>query len=426
MSFTSFNLSPRILKGVEEAGYITPTEIQRKAIPIVLEKSDLIGCSKTGSGKTAAFVLPILSHLTEGSPDRLHRHPRALVLAPTRELALQIEESIRMLGRHTKLQSVTIYGGVDINPQLKKLNQRVDIAVATPGRLLDVIERGAIDFSHLSVLVLDEADRMFDMGFIQDVRRIISQLPKERQTLLFSATMPSSVEGLIRSVMRQPRRIDVGERRNPVETVTQRVYPVRQDLKLELLFHMLDRKEMESVLIFSRTKHGADKITRKLERNGVRAIAFHSDRSQNQRQRALEGFKQGHYKVLVATDIAARGIDVEGISHVINFDAPMIADDYIHRIGRTGRAGATGDALTFVSAHEELQWMKIEISIGKRLERTRDPEFDYTQPPKIEPLRNYSNSSSESRGSSQRRRTNTRSRQASSQSMSRNSTRRER
>lgn len=389
MTFTSLGLSASILKGIDAVGYTTPTEIQSKAIPRIMEGGDIIGCSKTGSGKTAAFVLPILHRLMENHQDRAPRYVRALILTPTRELALQVEEAVRTYGAHTRLRSVTLFGGVDIGKQLQKLRHSVDIVVATPGRLLDIMQRRSIDLSHVEALVLDEADRMFDMGFIQEVKRIISHVPPTRQTLLFSATMSSEVEQLTRSIQKHPKRIDVGERHNPVETVAHRIFPIHHELKLDLLFHILEQEEMESVLIFSRTKHGADKIVKKLERKGVRAVAFHSDRSQNQRQRALSGFKQGQFKVLVATDIAARGIDVDGISHVINYDTPTYAEDYIHRIGRTGRAGASGDAFTFVSSNEEQHLRKIERFIGKRFEKSRYPGFDYKQAASAEPVKTF-------------------------------------
>jgi ATP-dependent RNA helicase RhlE len=386
MKFSSFGLSATILKGIDAAGYTTPTEIQAKAIPLILLGSDLIGCSETGSGKTAAFVLPVLDALATKPRTTAKARVRVLILTPTRELALQVEESVREYGKFTNIRSVTLYGGVDIKAQLNALRQNVDIIVATPGRLLDHIERGSVRLSDVETLIIDEADRMFDMGFINDVKRIISCIPKERQTLLFSATMSDEIQQLTRSIQREPKRIDVGERSNPVETVEHTIFHIRQDLKLGLLMHMLETGDMDSVLVFSRTKHGADKIVQRLGRSGHRAIAIHSNRSQAQRQRALSGFKRGEFNVLVATDIAARGIDVEGISHVINYDTPAYAEDYIHRIGRTGRAGATGEAFTFVSDLEEDHLKKIERFIGRRLQKASYPGFDASFEPVGKPV----------------------------------------
>ena len=377
-TFNSLGLSASILRGVVDAGYTTPTPIQAAAIPTALSGRDLTGCAQTGTGKTAAFVLPMLDRLAANPSTAKRRPVRALVVAPTRELALQVEAAVRTYGKFTGLRSVAIFGGVGMGPQLQALQRGVDIVSATPGRLLDHIGRGTLDLSRVEVLVLDEADRMFDMGFIKDVRKIVAKLPHDRQTLLFSATMPKAIQDLAASIQRKPEFVEVGQRRNPAESVTQYIYPVAQTQKMDLLLHVLKTETVENVLVFSRTKHRANRITRKLEQRGFAAAAIHSNRSQNQRQRALADFKRGDVKVLVATDIAARGIDVDGISHVVNFDTPNMAEDYIHRIGRTGRADATGDAFTFVSADEEDYLRNIEKHTGRRFERSTYDDFDYT------------------------------------------------
>jgi ATP-dependent RNA helicase RhlE len=367
MLFAKMGLSDPLLRGIAASGYTAPTDIQSEAIPAVLAGRDVIGCAQTGTGKTAAFVLPILHRLGLG---RTVKKPvvRVLVLTPTRELAVQIEQAICDYSRFVSVRALAVYGGVNIHGQLTALRRGVDIVVATPGRLMDHMRRNTIDFRAVEVLVLDEADRMFDMGFINDVRKIIAALPSQRQTLLFSATMPPEVRQLAAGVQRNPAMIQIGEENNPVETITQHVHPVDRQQKIGLLVHMLQNRPMCSVLVFSRTKHGADKIHHKLTGAGVVSVAIHSGRSQGQRQRALDGFKNGEYQVMVATDIAARGIDVRGISHVVNFDVPLYAQDYIHRIGRTGRAAATGDAITLVSPDEHEQLRKIERLIGYRLE----------------------------------------------------------
>jgi ATP-dependent RNA helicase RhlE len=387
MSFLSFGLNETIMRGVTFSGYTTPTEIQRKAIPLVLQGKDIIGCAPTGTGKTAAFVLPILHRLQEQQPahNRRHPEPRALILTPTRELAQQIEDAIRVYGKHTPFKPVSIYGGVNINGQFTRLRRGVDIIVATPGRLLDHMERGSIDLSTIEILVLDEADRMYDMGFIRDVRRIVSQVPKERQTMLFSATMSREIRSLVAEILKSPHLIEVGVPCRPVESVTQHFYTISQQQKTELLLTILQQEEVETMLVFSRTKHGADKIARQLERRGVSTSTIHSNRSQSQRQAALEGFKRREFKVLVATDLAARGIDVDGISHVVNYDTPAFPEDYIHRIGRTGRAEASGLALTFVSRDEESHLRKIEQLTGKRLVLKRYPGFAYPENELTEP-----------------------------------------
>ena len=369
MTFNALGLSGETLKGVLAAGYASPTPIQTAAIPVACSGRDLIGCAQTGTGKTAAFVLPMLQRLSEAPRPRNRRPIRALVVTPTRELALQVETAIRTYGTFTRFRSIAIFGGVGLRPQIQKLRRGVDIVVATPGRLLDHMSRGHIKLSQVEILVLDEADRMFDMGFINDIRKIVAQTPKSRQTLLFSATMPKAIQALTRSIQTDPAFIEIGERRNPAETVIQQVCRVASEAKMDLLYHVLQTEPAETVLVFSRTKHRADRIARKLSKQGFSATVMHSNRSQGQRQRALEGFKNGTYQILVATDIAARGIDVEGISHVINYDTPNHAEDYIHRIGRTGRAEASGQAITFVTPDEERYLRAIERHTGQRLTR---------------------------------------------------------
>jgi ATP-dependent RNA helicase RhlE len=366
MPFSKLGLSDPLLQGILASGYTVPTDIQLQAIPAALEGQDIIGCAQTGTGKTAAFVLPILSRLCR-QPAAKKPVIRSLILTPTRELAVQIERSIINYGRFVTVRVLAVYGGVSIETQLKALRRGVDIVVATPGRLMDHMKRGTIDLRSVEVLVLDEADRMLDMGFIRDVRKIIAAVPQQRQTMLFSATIPLEVRQLAAGVQKSPTWIQIGEENNPIDTITQRVHPVEKQQKIDLLLHMLQNRPMHTVLVFSRTKHGADKIHRKLERAGVGCVAIHSGRSQGQRQRALDDFKKGRYQVMVATDIAARGIDVRGISHVVNFDVPEYAQDYVHRIGRTGRATATGDAITLVSPDERLYLRKIEQFIGAKL-----------------------------------------------------------
>lgn len=373
MQFNKLGLSQPLLRAIEAVGYETPTEIQARAIPPALAGDDLIGRAKTGSGKTAAFILPTLDRIVNGKrPGR--GVVRALVLTPTRELAQQVADSAKLYGRYTKLSSDAMYGGVSIEPQLKRMHRGIDVLAATPGRLLDHIERGSVDLSQCEVLIVDEADRMFDMGFIKDVKRIIAKIPKNRQTLLFSATMSKEVRQLSTQIMRDPVSLEVGVEDKPAESVRQSFYAVEKPSKLGLLHHLITSHKMESVLVFSRTKHGANKIARKLERSGIETGVIHSNRSQSQRLSALSAFKDGRHRVLVATDIAARGIDVVGISHVINYDTPTFAEDYIHRIGRTGRADAKGDAITFVSRDERDSLRKIERFVGKEYEVSPAPK----------------------------------------------------
>ena len=375
MNFESFHLHPQIESGIKAFGYTAPTSIQMQSIPYILQGSDLMGLAQTGTGKTAAFVLPILQRLLAGP-----RKPvRALIMVPTRELAEQIHEAVSRLGRYTKLKSVTIYGGVNKNPQIRKLHDGAEIAVACPGRLIDLMDQGAISLSHVEVLVLDEADRMFDMGFLPDIRKIMRRVPARRQTLLFSATMPDDIRNLVKEILQDPVTVQVGET-VPVSTVSHAVYPVEQHLKTALLVKLLHHTDMESVLIFTRTKHRATRLSTHMKRAGFAATSLQGDLSQQNREKALNGFRNGTYRILVATDIASRGIDVSRISHVINFDVPETVDAYTHRIGRTGRLASTGDAFTFVTRKDKPFLWNIENVLGKKLETRTLEGFDYTVP----------------------------------------------
>ncbi|MCK4682630.1 DEAD/DEAH box helicase [Candidatus Bipolaricaulota bacterium] len=372
MNFEQFSFDRRIDAGVKSVGYTTPTPIQQKAIPVVLQGRDILGLAQTGTGKTAAFVLPILQRLSQGPRGKV----RALIVAPTRELAEQIHQETVKLGRDTKVRSVTIYGGVSKGPQLAALRRGVEIVVACPGRLLDHVNAGAIDLSHVEVLVLDEADRMCDMGFLPDIRRIIRQVPKKRQTLFFSATMPKDIRALADRILNNPETVQIGAIA-PAETVSHALYPVPEDRRKELLTAMLRRTATGRVLIFTRTKHRARSLAVYMKKQGHRAAALQGNMTQNQRQQAINGFRNGKVDMLVATDIAARGIDVSQISHVINFDMPDTVDAYTHRIGRTGRVGRSGEAFTFVVRGDSLMVRQIEKTLGTRLERRRLPDFDY-------------------------------------------------
>jgi ATP-dependent RNA helicase RhlE len=381
VSFAELDLAPEVLHAVLDAGYTHPTPIQQQAIPLAMEGRDLIGLAQTGTGKTAGFTLPIVHNLisapiTDDKGEPVHR-VRVLILAPTRELAVQVEESFRKYGKYARLRIVPIYGGVGIEPQSKALRAGVDVVVATPGRLLDHMERQNVVFDDLEVLVLDEADRMLDMGFAPQLNRIVAEIPPYRQTLLFSATMPPEVEALARKYLRKPVVVQVGRRSEAASTVTHAVYPVPRERKSTLLVELLKEANMDSVLIFTRTKHGADRVVRHLEDAGIAATAMHADKSQGERTRALEDFKSGKIRVLVATDIAQRGLDVSGISHVINYDVPQQPEDYVHRIGRTGRAAATGDAYTFMSTDEIAMVRTIERMIGQRIPRISVPGYDF-------------------------------------------------
>jgi ATP-dependent RNA helicase RhlE len=378
-TFDQLGLIPELLDAVRDAGYTTPTPIQVQAIPVALGGRDIMGLAQTGTGKTAGFTLPIIQRLLDGKPaipPNAHR-ARALILTPTRELCVQVEESFRKYGRHSKLRAVAIYGGVGLEPQQEKLRKGIDVIVATPGRLLDHMERENVKFDDLEILVLDEADRMLDMGFAPQLNRIVAEIPRFRQTMLFSATMPPEVEALARKYLRKPVVVQVGRRSETASTVTHAVYPVPTSKKVELLAHLLLDEGLDSVLVFTRTKHGADRVVRHLSEKGIEATAMHADKSQGERTRALEDFKSGKIRVLVATDIAQRGLDVSGISHVINYDVPQQPEDYVHRIGRTGRAAASGDAFTFMSPGEIAMVRTIERVIGKSIPRISVPGYDF-------------------------------------------------
>ena len=375
MSFEQFNLDSHLSAGIHRAGYEEPTPIQVQAIPAALEGHDLIGTAQTGTGKTAAFVLPILHKLLTGQ----RGVARALIVTPTRELAEQINDTIKVLSTGTRLRSATIYGGVGAAPQIKALRDGAEILVACPGRLLDLVEQRHAKLDRIEVLILDEADRMFDMGFLPDVKRIIKAVPAKRQTMLFSATFPREIEELAKQSLHQPRRISMGISA-PAHTVTHALYPVPAHLKSGLLLSLLKHTDTNSVLIFTRTKHRAEKLTKQIANAGYKVTSLHSNRSQGQRQAALKGFKSGTYQIMVATDIAARGLDVESISHVINFDMTDTADAYIHRIGRTGRAERTGDAFTLVTPDDSDMIRTLEKIMGKPLTRKTLDDFDYTAP----------------------------------------------
>jgi ATP-dependent RNA helicase RhlE len=372
LNFEHFSFDPRISAGIKSLGYTTPTPIQQQAIPVVLKGRDVLGTAQTGTGKTAAFVLPILQRLTKGPSGRV----RALIVAPTRELAEQIHQASVDLGKNTRLRSVTVYGGVSKNRQVKALRRGAEIVVACPGRLLDLANDRSIDLSRVEVLVLDEADRMCDMGFLPDIRRILKLVPARRQTLFFSATMPRDIRRLADSILKDPVAVQIGLIA-PAKTVSHALYPISQGLKKKLLLDTLEQTATGRVLVFTRTKYRARNLARDLKKRRYRVAALQGNMSQNQRQAAINGFRDGKYDILVATDIAARGIDVKDISHVINFDMPDTVDAYTHRIGRTGRAHRTGEALTFVTRGDEPLVRAIEKVLGKRIERRRLPGFNY-------------------------------------------------
>jgi ATP-dependent RNA helicase RhlE len=372
ITFEALGLLPEVLNAVRRAGYERPTPIQAEAIPLVLKGRDLMGLAQTGTGKTAAFTLPIINRLINGP-----RRTRALVLTPTRELAIQVEESVRNYAADSGLDVIAVFGGVPLEPQQKKLRDGVDIVVATPGRLIDHLERQNVVLDDLEILVLDEADRMLDMGFAPQINRIVDQIPPYRQTLLFSATMPPEVEALARKYLRRPKVVQIGRRSSAANTVTHAVYPVPREKKSQLLVELLKDTKTETVLVFTRTKHGADKVVHALEKAGVKATAMHADKTQAQRIKALEQFRTGEVNVLVATDIAQRGLDISGITHVVNYDVPQQPEDYIHRIGRTGRAASTGDAFTFMSPDEIAMVRSIENTIGAPIPRISVPGYDF-------------------------------------------------
>lgn len=373
MNFTDLKLIEPIAKALQEEGYTQPTPIQQKAIPNILQGRDLLGTAQTGTGKTAAFAIPILQNLTEKNVR--NNQIKALILTPTRELAIQIEESFNAYGRHLKLRNLVVFGGVKQGAQEASLKKGVDILVATPGRLLDFISQGIISLKNLEIFVLDEADRMLDMGFVHDVKRIVKLLPPKRQTLFFSATFPDEIKNLADSILNNPVKVSVAPVSATADTIQQKVYFVEKDDKLDLLTHILQNDISDSVLVFSRTKHGADKIARKLQKHKISAEAIHGNKSQNQRQNALTNFKSGKSRVLVATDIAARGIDIDELKYVVNFELSDVSETYVHRIGRTGRAGAEGKSISFVDGLDLINLKNTEKLIGKKIPVEKDQPF---------------------------------------------------
>lgn len=375
MTFSELNLRPELTQAILEAGYDKPTPIQAKAIPCILAGKDVLAAAQTGTGKTAGFSLPILDRLSQGESARGNQ-ARALILCPTRELAAQVGDNVEKYSKHLSLRSAVVYGGVKINPQMMKLRRGVDVLVATPGRLLDLYQQNAVNFKRLEVLVLDEADRMLDMGFIHDIKKILAVLPKQRQSLLFSATFSKEIRQLAKSITHKPEEISVSPPNAAARTVKQWLVPVDKKQKSKLLIHLVKENQWHQVLVFARTKHGANRLTRELESAKLSAAAIHGNKSQGARTRALAQFKNKEIRVLVATDIAARGLDIDQLPQVVNFDLPNVAEDYVHRIGRTGRAGADGEAISLVAADEHKQLIDIERLTGKLIEREYEPGFE--------------------------------------------------
>ncbi|UPQ79094.1 DEAD/DEAH box helicase [Flavobacterium azooxidireducens] len=387
MTFQDLNLLQNIQHALSDEGYTTPTPIQQQAIPVILEGNDLVGCAQTGTGKTAAFAIPILNllHRIVGSAQK-RKNIRALVVTPTRELAIQIGESFETYGRYTNIRQLTIFGGVSQVPQVDQLKKGVDVLIVTPGRLLDLHKQGFIDLDHLHTLVLDEADQMLDMGFINDVKKIIKLTPDNRQTLLFSATMPIAIRELADSFLTKPKYVSVTPISSTAETVEQHIYFVNKEDKRKLLYHLIRNEGLKQLLVFSRTKHGADNVVKALKKNGVNAEAIHGDKSQSARQRVLEAFKKNEISVLVATDIAARGIDIESLPYVLNFDLPNIPETYVHRIGRTGRAGNGGISISFCGKDEEVYWKDIQKLVKVNVKTIKDHPYPWNDvEPVIEP-----------------------------------------
>ncbi len=424
MSFKSLGLSDEIARAVSERGYTEPTPIQAQAIPVILKGGDLMGGAQTGTGKTAGFTLPLLQRLMEknvaGMPSpqsspasgrggerekhsSTHAPIRALVLTPTRELAAQVEESVREYGKYLPLKSMMMFGGVNINPQIKQLHGRVDVLVATPGRLLDHLQQKTVNLSHVEILVLDEADRMLDMGFIRDIKRILALLPKQRQNLLFSATFSDEIKLLADGLLTNPALIEVARRNQTAELIEQRVYPVDRERKRELLTHLIKEHNWFQVLVFTRTKHGANRLAEQLDKDGIAAMAIHGNKSQAARTRALAEFKTAKLQVLVATDIAARGIDISELPHVVNFELPNVPEDYVHRIGRTGRAGSNGEASSLVCIDEKKLLHDIERLIKREIPVVNVPGFDVDPRIKAEPILNGQNRGQGGRGQGQGR-----------------------
>lgn len=388
MSFKELGLLKEILQAIEEEGYTTPTPIQLQAIPLILAGEDVLAGAQTGTGKTAGFTLPLIQRLTQNSTHGQKRVVRSLILTPTRELAAQVAESVKTYSKHLDLKSTVIFGGVNINPQIKHLRHGVDIVIATPGRLLDHVSQKTIDLSHVEILVLDEADRMLDMGFIPDIRRILHLLPKNRQNLLFSATFSNEIKKLASGILKDHKTIEVARQNAPAELVTQVVYPVDSKKKRFLLSHLISEGNWKQVLVFTRTKHGANRLSEQLNADGITSLAIHGNKSQGARTKALSDFKKGAIRVLVATDIAARGLDIDNLPHVVNFELPNVPEDYVHRIGRTGRAGNEGQACSLVCVDEHKLLHDIEKLLKKKIPSVTVPNFEVDPTIKAEPISN--------------------------------------
>ncbi len=389
MSFDNLGLSADLLRAVQEEGYTSPTPIQQKAIPVILSGKDVMAGAQTGTGKTAGFTLPMLQRLSDSNIDQKKRRVRALVLTPTRELAAQVGDSVETYGRHLPLRSAVIFGGVKINPQIQRLRQGVDILVATPGRLLDHASQKTVDLSQIEILVLDEADRMLDMGFIHDIRKVLALLPEsaKRQNLLFSATFSNEIKQLADRLLNKPQLIEVAKRNTTAERISQLIHPVDKQRKREMLSHMIGANNWRQVLVFTRTKHGANRLAQQLEKDGLSAAAIHGNKSQGARTRALSGFKAGEIRVLVATDIAARGLDIDQLPHVVNYELPNVPEDYVHRIGRTGRAGQSGEAVSLVCVDELKLLADIERLLKQKLPREVIPGYEPDPSIKPEPIK---------------------------------------
>lgn len=386
MSFNNLNLSAPLLKAIKDQGYTQATPIQEQAIPVILQRKDILAGAQTGTGKTAGFTLPILELLSRAKPTKGKRQVKALILTPTRELAAQVGESVALYGKYLPFHSTVIFGGVKINPQIVALRKGVDIVIATPGRLLDHLSQKTIDLSHVNFFILDEADRMLDMGFINDIKKVLAILPQQRQTLLFSATYSDAIKKLSNRLLKSPTLIEVARQNTASESVKQVVYPVDKVRKRELLSHLINEGEWKQILVFTRTKHGANRLSGQLEKDGITAVAIHGNKSQNARTKALADFKRGEVRVLVATDIAARGLDIDQLPHVINYELPNVSEDYIHRIGRTGRAGNKGEAISLVCIDEDEYLINIEKLIKKDIQRVWLKGFKPDPSIKAEPI----------------------------------------
>jgi ATP-dependent RNA helicase RhlE len=386
MSFETLGLSKPLLQAIQEQGYTNPTPIQQKAIPLILQGKDILAGAQTGTGKTAGFTLPLLELLSRTTLQKAKHHPRALILTPTRELAAQVAQSVALYGKHLPFKSSVIFGGVKINPQITQLKKGVDIVIATPGRLLDHIAQKTIDLRQIEFLILDEADRMLDMGFINDIKKVLKIVPQQKQTLLFSATYSNEIKKLSNTLLKSPVLVEVARQNRSSEQVSQSVYHVDKGRKRELLTHLIREGKWQQVLVFTRTKHGANKLTGQLEKDGISAVAIHGNKSQNARTKALADFKKGDVRVLVATDIAARGIDIDQLPHVINYELPNVSEDYVHRIGRTGRAGNEGEALSLVCVDEDEYLYNIEKLIKKDIPKVWLKGFKPDPSIKAEPI----------------------------------------